>query len=37
LKEDLDISRGSTIVPANHLPSLEKEVNGTICWMDNSA
>lgn len=37
LKDDVDISRGSTIVPVDHLPKTEKEVTATLCWMDNSA
>lgn len=37
LKDDVDISRGSTIVPSNHLPKTERELTATICWMDNNA
>lgn len=37
LKDDVDISRGNTIVPANQLPKTEKEINATICWMDNAS
>jgi sulfate adenylyltransferase subunit 1 len=37
LKDDLDISRGNTIVPTEHLPKTEKEFTATICWMDNTA
>lgn len=37
LKDDVDISRGSTIVPVEHLPKTEKEIQATICWMDNTA
>ncbi len=37
LKDNIDISRGSTIVPINELPTSEKEVEATICWMDNKA
>ena len=37
LKDDVDISRGSTIVPINSLPKTEKELNATLCWMDNAA
>ena len=36
LKDDVDISRGSTIVTSNDLPKIEKELNATICWMDNT-
>jgi sulfate adenylyltransferase subunit 1 len=36
LKDDVDVSRGSTIVPACALPEVvEKELSATICWMDN--
>ena len=37
LKDDVDISRGNSIVPTKHLPKTEKEVTATICWMDNAA
>jgi sulfate adenylyltransferase subunit 1 len=37
LKDDVDISRGNSIVPINHLPKTEKEITATICWMDNAA
>ena len=37
LKDDVDISRGSTIVPVDELPKLEREITATICWMDNAA
>ncbi len=37
LKDDVDISRGSTIVPVEHLPKTEKEITATLCWMDNNA
>jgi sulfate adenylyltransferase subunit 1 len=37
LKDDVDISRGNSIVPTTHLPKIEKEVTATICWMDNAA
>jgi sulfate adenylyltransferase subunit 1 len=37
LKDDVDISRGSTIVPVHQLPQITKEVTATLCWMDNSA
>lgn len=35
LKDDLDISRGSSIVPINQMPKVDNLVNATICWMDN--
>ncbi|MES2516436.1 MAG: GTP-binding protein [Bacteroidota bacterium] len=37
LKDDVDISRGNSIVPVEHLPKTEKELTATICWMDNAA
>jgi sulfate adenylyltransferase subunit 1 len=37
LKDDVDVSRGNTIVPIAHLPKTEKELNAVICWMDNAA
>jgi sulfate adenylyltransferase subunit 1 len=37
LKDDVDISRGNSIVPSEYLPKTEKEVTATICWMDNAA
>jgi len=37
LKDDVDISRGNSIVPLEHLPKTEKEITATICWMDNTA
>ncbi len=37
LKDDVDISRGNSIVPTEHLPKTEKELTATICWMDNAA
>jgi sulfate adenylyltransferase subunit 1 len=37
LKDDVDISRGSTIVKINETPKTEHELNATICWMDNNA
>jgi sulfate adenylyltransferase subunit 1 len=37
LKDDVDVSRGNSIVPADQLPKTEKEITATICWMDNTA
>ena len=37
LKDDVDVSRGNSIVPVEHLPRTEKELSATICWMDNAA
>jgi sulfate adenylyltransferase subunit 1 len=35
--DDLDISRGSTIVPIDKTPETEKEFSATLCWMDQEA
>ncbi len=35
LEDDLDISRGDLIVQSNNLPSLEKEFEVLLCWMDS--
>ncbi len=35
LEHDLDVSRGSTIVPLNQQIESEKNLEATICWMDN--
>ncbi|MBA3682464.1 MAG: GTP-binding protein [Bacteroidetes bacterium] len=37
LKDNIDVSRGDTIVPIESLPKTEKEITATICWMDNSS
>ncbi len=37
LEDDLDISRGNTIVPVHSLPQSGKSLEATICWMDNAA
>jgi sulfate adenylyltransferase subunit 1 len=37
LADDIDISRGSTIALQSELPTAEKELNATICWMDNAS
>ena len=37
LKDDVDISRGNTIVPSEFLPTTQKELTATICWMDNAS
>ncbi len=34
LKDDIDISRGDSIVLSNNLPIVEQELNANICWMD---
>ncbi len=35
LADDLDVSRGSTIVKFEELPTTENQLEATICWMDN--
>lgn len=37
LKDDVDVSRGNSIIPVEHLPKTEKELSAVICWMDNAA
>lgn len=37
LGDDVDVSRGNTIVPAGKLPKTSKELEAVICWMDNDA
>lgn len=37
LEDDLDISRGNTIVLSSALPVTDKTIEATICWMDNQA
>ncbi len=37
LRDDVDISRGNTIVPQGSLPRVEREVSATLCWMDNTS
>ncbi|HXU28830.1 MAG TPA: GTP-binding protein [Bacteroidia bacterium] len=37
LKDDVDVSRGNSIVPVAHLPKTTKELTATICWMDSAA
>ena len=37
LEDNLDISRGDTIVPKDALPQTDKSVEATICWMDNAS
>ncbi len=35
LKDDIDISRGDSIVLTSQLPHVEQDLNASICWMDN--
>jgi len=37
LADELDVSRGDTIVPLDQLPLTEKSLDATICWMDSTA
>ncbi len=37
LSDDIDASRGKTIVPINHNATLTNEIDATLCWMDNNA
>ena len=34
LRDDVDVSRGDTIVPASAHPAVVREVEATLCWMD---
>lgn len=36
LENDIDVSRGDVIVKANELPTSEKNLSATVCWMDNT-
>lgn len=33
LRDDVDVSRGDTIVPLNNEPTLTRELEATLCWM----
>lgn len=35
LEDDIDVSRGDTIVHNDNLPSVENELEVLLCWMDN--
>ncbi|MGO4905604.1 sulfate adenylyltransferase subunit 1 [Flavobacterium sp. W20_MBD1_R3] len=35
LENDINVTRGDMIVKSNELPKIEKDINTTICWMDN--
>lgn len=37
LEDDVDVSRGTTIVPIQELPETDNQFEATICWMDNKA
>ena len=34
LRDDVDVSRGDTIIPAGPQPALTRELEATLCWMD---
>jgi sulfate adenylyltransferase subunit 1 len=34
LRDDIDISRGDSIVPSNAHPAVVRELEATLCWMD---
>jgi sulfate adenylyltransferase subunit 1 len=36
LKDNIDVSRGNSIVPIKYLPKIENEITAIICWMDNA-
>jgi sulfate adenylyltransferase subunit 1 len=35
LKDNIDVSRGDSIVPVGQLPVSQKEMRATLCWMDH--
>ena len=35
LNDEVNISRGDMLVKSTEVPQIEKELNATICWMDN--
>jgi sulfate adenylyltransferase subunit 1 len=37
LEDDVDVSRGDVIVPAENLPNIGQELDVFICWMDNKS
>lgn len=37
VEDDIDISRGTSIVPLNEQPQIDKNFDGLICWMDNKS
>lgn len=37
LKDAIDVSRGSSIIPINELPNISNEFTATLCWMDDSS
>lgn len=37
LNDDINVSRGDMLVKSAEIPKVEKELNATICWMDNKS
>jgi sulfate adenylyltransferase subunit 1 len=37
LEDDINISRGDMLVKEGDLPTIDKDLEATICWMDNTA
>lgn len=35
LEDDVDISRGDMLVPADNLPQLSQDIEALVCWMDD--
>jgi sulfate adenylyltransferase subunit 1 len=35
LENDINVTRGDMIVKSNELPIIQKDINTTVCWMDN--
>ncbi len=35
LEDDVNVSRGDMIVKSNEIPNVNKQLEATICWMDN--
>jgi len=35
LEDEVNIARGDMLVKSDELPKIEKELNATVCWMDN--
>ncbi|HEV7350117.1 sulfate adenylyltransferase subunit 1 [Telluribacter sp.] len=35
LEDNIDISRGDMLVPANNLPNLSQDIEALVCWMDD--
>lgn len=35
LEDDINVTRGDTIVKSSEIPQSDKQLNATVCWMDN--